>query len=152
MQVRFQRVLPYTPEQLFEVVADVRQYPDFIPYLNSMRVWDVREEGDGKSSFKAEAQVGYGVFRERFATLVGLDRPAGRIEAYLISGPFHRLDNRWAFSPHEQGAAVDFFVDVKLRSKLLQAALDANADRAANKILRGFESRARQLYGATAAA
>ena len=152
MQVRFQRVLPYTPDQLFEVVADVRRYPDFIPYLTTIRTWDQREEGEGRSSFKAEAQVGYAVFRERFATLVGLDRAAGEVEAHLISGPFHKLENRWKFSPHEQGAAVDFFVEVKLRSKLLQVALEANADRAANKILRGFEHRARQLYGATAAA
>ena len=83
---------------------------------------------------------------------MGLDRAAGEVEAYLISGPFHKLENRWKISPHEQGAAVDFFVKVQLKSKLLQAALEANADRAANKILRGFESRARQLYGTTAAA
>ena len=152
MQVRFERILPYTPEQLFDVVADVARYPDFIPYLNSMRVWDRREEGEGRSSFKAEAQVGYGVFRERFGTLVGLDRPACVVEAYLISGPFHKLENRWKFAPHEQGSAVDFFVEVKLKSRLLQAALDANADRAANKILKGFEARARRLYGTPAEA
>ena len=152
MEVRFQRVLPYTPEQLFDVVADVRRYPEFIPYLNSMRVWEEREEGPGYTTLKAEAKVGYGLFRERFGTLVGLDRRAGTIDAHLISGPFRRLENRWRFSPHSQGTEIDFFVGVELKSKLLQAALDANAGRAAGKIVRGFEHRARELYGAPAAA
>ena len=152
MEVRFERLLPYTPEQLFDVAADVSRYPEFIPYLNSMRIWDRRDQGEGRSAFKAEAQVGYGVFRERFSTQVRLDRPGGLVEAQLISGPFHQLENRWRFSPHEQGAAVDFYVGVRLRSKLLQAALDANADRAAGKMVRAFENRARQLYGTPLAA
>jgi coenzyme Q-binding protein COQ10 len=152
VQRSFRHVLPYTPEQLFEVVADVRRYPEFIPYLTSMRVWEEREEGPGYSTFKAEAGVGFSVFREKFGTLVGLDRQRGEIEVHLISGPFHKLENRWRFSPHEQGAAIDFFIDLKLKSRLLQGMVDANADKVTGRIVHGFESRARQLYGAAAAA
>ncbi len=152
MRRSFRRLLPYTPEQLFEVVADVRRYPEFIPYLTSMRVWDEQEEGPGFSTLKAEAGVGFGLFRERFGTLVGLDRPRGEIECHLISGPFHKLENRWRFSPHEQGTAIDFFIELQLKSRLLQGMVEANADKVTGKIVKGFEARARQLYGEAAAA
>lgn len=130
------------------MVADVRRYPEFIPYLNSMRVWEEREEAPGFTTFKAEAQVGFGLFRERFGTLVGANRPRGEIEAHLISGPFHRLENRWRFRQQDQATAIDFFVEVQLKSKILQAMVDANAHKVAHKIVQGFEARARQLYGA----
>jgi coenzyme Q-binding protein COQ10 len=149
VQRRFRQVFPYSPEQLFEVVADVRRYPEFIPYLTSMRVWDEAEEGPGFTSFRAEAGVGFGLFREKFGTLVGLNRPAGEIECHLISGPFHRLENRWRFSPHEQGTSVDFFIDMQLKSRLLQGMVDANADKVTGRIVQGFEARARQLHGET---
>ena len=149
MRREFRHVLPYTPEQLFEVVADVRRYPEFIPYLQSMRVWEEAEEGPGVSTFKAEARIGFGLFRESFGTLVGLNRPAGEIEAHLISGAFHRLENRWKFLLHEQGTAIDFFIDLELKSKLLQSMVNANADKVTGKIVKGFEARARQLYGQT---
>lgn len=147
MQRRFTHVLPYRPEQLFEVVADVRRYPEFIPYLTSMRVWEEREEAPGFTTFKAEAKVGFGLFRERFGTLVGLDRPRGEIAAYLISGPFKRLENRWRFIEHPQGTMIDFFLDMELKSRLLQAMVDANADKVTGKIVAGFEARARELHG-----
>ena len=147
MRRSFRHVLPYTPEQLFEVVADVRRYPEFIPYLTSMRVWDEAEEGPGYSTLKAEAGVGFAMFRERFGTLVGLDRGRGEIECHLISGPFRKLENRWRFSQHEQGTAIDFFIDLQMKSRLLQIAVDANADRATGRIVAGFEARARELYG-----
>lgn len=151
MQRRFTKVFPYTPEQLFEVVADVRRYPEFIPHLTSMRVWEEREEGPGFTSLKAEAGVGFSVFRERFGTLVGLDRGRGEIECHLISGPFHKLENRWRFSSHDQGSSIDFFIELRMKSRLLQAMVDANADKVTGRIVRGFEARAEQLYGAAAA-
>jgi coenzyme Q-binding protein COQ10 len=147
----FSRLLPYRPEQLFHVVTDVRCYPDFIPYLGQMRVWDEREEGDARC-FKAEAVIGYGPFRERFATTVHADAKAWAVEARLLSGPFNRLENRWRFTPHEQGSVVDFFIDMELRSKLLRGVVEANAGRVTDKIAKSFEARARQLYGTGVAA
>ncbi|MDP8916671.1 MAG: type II toxin-antitoxin system RatA family toxin [Pseudomonadota bacterium] len=148
MRRSFTHVLPYRPEQLFDVVADVRRYPEFIPYLNSMRVWEEREEAPGYRTFKAEAKVGFGLFRESFGTLVGANKPSGEIEAYLISGPFHRLENRWKFHEHPQGTVVDFFIELELKSRLLQSMVDANSDKVTGKIVKGFEARARELYGA----
>jgi coenzyme Q-binding protein COQ10 len=147
----FSRLLPYRPEQLFHVVADVRRYPEFIPYLGGMRVWD-DEEDAGVRRFKAEAVIGYGPFRERFGTTVTADTNVWAVEARLLSGPFNRLENRWRFSPHEQGSVVDFFIDMELRSKLLRGVVEANAGRVTDKIAKSFEARARQLYGTSAAA
>jgi coenzyme Q-binding protein COQ10 len=148
----FTRLMPWRPEQLFDVVRDVRRYPEFIPYLGAMRVWDEQTPEPGVAAFKAEATIGYSIFRERFGTSVRADRNAGSIEATLLSGPFNRLLNRWKFTPHEQGTMVDFFIDMELRSRMLKAVVDANAGRVTDKIARSFEDRARQLYGATAAA
>ena len=152
MRQAFTRLMPWRPEQLFQIVCDVRRYPDFIPYLGAMRVRDEQTPEPGVSTFKAEASIGYSIFRERFGTAVRSDRNAWSIEANLLSGPFNRLVNRWTFIPQEQGTLVDFFIDMELRPKLLKAVVDANAERVTDKIVRSCEARARQLYGASAAA
>ena len=152
MRQSFSRLLPYRPEQLFHIVTDVRRYPDFIPYLGGMRVWDEQEDAPGTRRFKAEAVIGYGPFRERFATTVHADANAWAVEARLLAGPFNRLENRWRFTEHEQGSVVDFFIDMELRSRLLRGVVEANADRVTDRIAKSFEARARQLYGTSAAA
>ena len=152
MRQAFTRLMPWRPEQLFHIVADVRRYPDFIPYLGAMRVWDEQTPEPGLGTFKAEASIGYGLFRERFGTAVRADTRDWSVEASLLSGPFNRLLNRWKFAPQEHGTVVDFYIDMELRPKLLKAVVDANAERVTDKIVRSFEARARQLYGASAAA
>ena len=151
MRQSFSRLLPYRPEQLFHIVTDVRRYPEFIPHLGGMRVWDEQEEGSVRR-FKAEATIRYGPFHERFATVVTADPAAWTVHASLLAGPFNRLENRWRFSPHDQGAVVDFFIDMELRSRLLRGVVEANAARVTDRIARSFEARARQLYGTSAAA
>ena len=149
MRHQLTRVLPYTPEQLFELVGDVQRYPEFVPHLKSIRVWDVRAD-DEVTTLKAEAAVGFAVFNERFATTVKRDRPNLTIEVGLLSGPFRRLENRWAFRPHPEGAEVAFLIDFAFKSRLLDAVLAANFERGVNRIVSGFDARARQLYGAGA--
>jgi coenzyme Q-binding protein COQ10 len=95
--------------------------------------------------------VGFGLLPREFGTLVGLTAD-GRDRCYLISGPFPPAGEPVEFSPHEQGTTVDFFIDLQLKSKLLQGMVDANADKVTGKIVKGFEARARQLYGDQAAA
>ncbi len=82
------RVLPYTPDELFELVGDVRRYPDFVPWISAMRVWNERADGEGVTLLDAEAAVGFSFLRERFATRVRRDRMNRRIEVQLLSGPF----------------------------------------------------------------
>ena len=141
------RVLPYTPEQLFELVGDVERYPDFVPWVTSMRVWNRRDDGAGVTGMDAEAGVGFSFLRERFSTKVRRDEPAREITVSLISGPFKHLMNRWRFSPHPTGTTVDFYIDFEFKSKLLTALLTANFGHAVERLMGCFEDRARALYG-----
>jgi coenzyme Q-binding protein COQ10 len=97
------RTLPYTPEQLFELVADVAKYPEFIPWITHMRVSNERVEPEGIRALDAEAAVGFSFLRERFGTRVRRDPAAHVIDVSLLSGPFRKLENRWRFTSEGPG-------------------------------------------------
>lgn len=141
-----ERVLPYQPEELFRLVGDVRAYPEFIPWITSMRVWNEKEVGEGLRSLDAEAAVGFSFLRERFATRVTLDEAARVVNVGLIRGPFRKLENRWAFQPHAVGTRLVFDIDFDFKSRMLDMVLAANFDRAVAKLIACFESRAMALY------
>ena len=144
---RVTRILPYTPDQLLDLVADVRAYPEFVPWVTSMRVWNEREEGHGVTLLDAEAGVGFAVLREKFSTWVRRDANLNLVEVGLIRGPFKHLKNRWEFHPHPDGARLEFMIDFAFKSRMLDMMLNANFDRAVNALIRCFEARARALYG-----
>lgn len=140
-------MLPYTPEQLFELVGDVEAYPKFVPWITGMRTWNGRVDG-AVSTVDAEAQVGFSFLREKFATRVRRDRNALSIDVSLLYGPFKRLSNGWRFVPEGDVTRVEFVIDFAFKSALLDAMLAANIDKAAGKLIACFEERARQLHGA----
>ncbi len=140
------KVLPYKPEDLFDLVADVESYPEFLPWVTAMRTWNRREQDDGKSSFDAEAAVRFSIIRERFSTRVKLDRCAHRIDTSLLSGPFRRLENHWRFEPADGGSNVEFAIEFEFGTRLLQGLLQANAHRAVARLMAAFEARAAKLY------
>ena len=142
------RVLPYEPRQLFDLVGDVERYPEFVPWVLRLRTWNPRVESEGVSLVDAEAEVGFSFIHERFATRVRRDAPALAIDVDLISGPFRRLQNRWRFEPHPQGALLRFSIDFEFKSRLLDALLAANLQRAVTRLVACFEARAKSLYGA----
>jgi coenzyme Q-binding protein COQ10 len=142
-------VLPYTPEQLFELVGDVEAYPKFVPWITGMRTWNGRIDG-AVSTLDAEAQVGFSFLREKFATRVRRDRGALSIDVSLLYGPFKRLSNGWRFLPEGDATRVEFVIDFAFKSPLLDAMLAANIDKAAGKLIACFEERARQLHGVRA--
>ena len=144
---RVTRILPYTPEQLAALVADVRAYPDFLPWVTGMRTWNPREETADVSLVDAEASVGFSFLKERFSTWVRHDRAAPRVEVGLIRGPFRHLRNVWDFHPVPEGTRLEFLIDFAFRSPLLDAMLQANFDRAVGSLIRRFEARAAELYG-----
>lgn len=148
---RVTRILPYRPEELFALVGGVRAYPEFVPWISSIRVWNERETGPGVTELDAEAQVGFAMIKERFATSVRRDANSKVIEVKLIRGPFKHLRNTWTFLPENTGTKVEFFIDFEFRSKLLDTVLQANFDRAANRLISCFEDRARTLYGSSGA-
>jgi coenzyme Q-binding protein COQ10 len=144
---RVTKILPYQPDQLADLVADVRAYPDFVPWVTSMRTWNRREERPGVCVEDAEAGVGFSFLKERFSTWVRHDRNRPLVEVGLLRGPFHHLRNRWEFFPHPDGTRVEFFIDFAFRSRILDVMLQANFDRAVGKLMHCFEARAAHLYG-----
>ena len=144
---RLTRIVPYKPEQLAELVADVDAYPSFLPWITSMRVWNRRTEPDGARMLDAEAGVGFAMLRERFSTWVRHDRRANVVEVGLIRGPFRHLKNRWEFHPDPKGTRLEFMIDFAFKSRMLDLVLQANFDRAVASLMRRFEERAAKLYG-----
>lgn len=136
------RILPYTPEQLFDLVAAVEHYPEFLPWCRASRILHQDERG-----LTADLVIGYKIFTERFRSEVVLDRPR-RIEVRYLSGPLSHLSNRWEFRPKGRAASeISFEVDFDFRSSLLGAAMEMFFDRAIMKMVAAFETRAAQLYG-----
>ena len=147
MRHRVSRQSPYAPDALFGLVGDVSRYPEFVPWVRSLRTWNARTEADGGAWLAAEVRVASGPVRERCATRVRRDPALRRIDVDLISGPFRRLRNRWDFIPSEGGTRIDFDIDFEFRSRLLEGLLAGNFDRAAGRLLTCFEDRARALFG-----
>jgi coenzyme Q-binding protein COQ10 len=143
---RVVRHLPYTPEQLFELVGGVDRYPEFVPWITTMRVRNAREAGEGITLVDAEAGVGFSFLKERFATRVRRDRGRLEIRVDLLHGPFKRLENVWSFEAQPTGCKVVFEIDFEFKSRLLEALLAANFNRAVEKLIGCFEARAAHLY------
>lgn len=141
-------MLPYTPDQLFALVGDVDRYPEFVPWISSMRTWNARDLGEGCSSLDAEAGVGFSFLRERFATRVRRDAVNRQIDVSLLSGPFRRLTNTWRFLEDEAGTRIEFDIDFQFKSRLLEGLLAVNFHQAVEKLMGCFEARAKALYGA----
>ena len=148
MRHHVSKILPYTPEQLLQLVGDVDAYPEFVPWIGGMRTWNARTLSEGVSSVDAEASVGFSFLKERFATRVRRDAIGKQIDVNLLSGPFKRLINRWRFLDAGHGATrVEFDIDFQFKSRLLDALLTANFATAVEKLMACFEARAAALYG-----
>ena len=135
------QILPYRPEQLFDLVADVAKYPQFLPWCVAARIRSRSER-----ELVADLTIGFGPFRETFASRVTLDRPH-RVKVRYENGPFRYLNNEWDFLAHPQGCEVDFFVDFEFRSRILQAAMGVVFNEAVRRMVNAFHKRARQVYG-----
>lgn len=136
------RILPYTPEQLFDLVIDVEKYPQFLPWCLGCRVRK-REEG----LVVADMIIGFKVFRESFTSRVTHQHPH-RIDVKYTDGPFKYLDNHWIFNRLDDGSTeIDFFVDFEFRSRILQAAIGAVFSEAVRRMIAAFEARAHALHG-----
>ena len=143
------RFLPYTPEQVFDLVADVRSYPRFVPWIEALRV---REDTvtDGRGRLVADMVVGYKMFRETMRSAVDLDRAARTIDVDYVRGPLERLTNNWRFEAAEGGATVDFRIDFAFKSRLMSAAAGQLMERGFLRLVESFEAEAARRYGAPA--
>ena len=141
------RTLPYRPDQMFDLVADIERYPAVLPWCVGCRV--TKREGN---VIWGDLMVGFKVFRESFTSKVTLSRP-GRIDVAYIDGPFRYLDNHWLFQPEHGGRAttIDFYIDFEFRSRALQAVARAAFNEAVRRMVSAFERRAAQIYEDNAA-
>jgi coenzyme Q-binding protein COQ10 len=136
------RVLPYTPEQMYDLVADIEKYPEFLPWCLAARI----RKREGNVVY-ADLIIGFKMIRERFTSRVELN-PPDRINVAYSEGPFSYLNNHWIFSPTETGGClIDFYVDFEFRSKMLQKIIGVLFNEAVRRMVAAFETRARQLYG-----
>jgi coenzyme Q-binding protein COQ10 len=142
--------VPFTPSQMFALVADVERYPEFLPLCEALVVRSRSQEGETQVLI-ADMSVGYGAIRETFTSKVTLD-PVGltvRAQGTKDSrGPFSRLDNRWEFRAAEGGCEVDFAIAYDFKSMMLQMLVGALFERAFRRYTRAFEERAQVIYGA----
>lgn len=138
------RHLPYTPEQMFDLVADVKRYPEFLPWVVAMRV-----RSDTPQETLADMIVGFKGLRETFTSRVRKDRP-GSITVDYIEGPLSHLKNDWRFRAESGGCAVDFCVDFAFRNRVFEMLAGQMFQAALRRMIGAFETRAAALYGAPA--
>lgn len=136
------KFVPYRPDQMFDLVADVGRYPEFLPWCAGARVRHRDER-----LLIAELMIGFKMFRERFTSHVTLERPE-QIHVRYLDGPFRYLTNHWRFLPENGGTLIDFYVDFEFRSRLLQTAIGLVFNEAVRLMVASFERRAARLYGA----
>ena len=136
------RILPYTPQQLFDLVAGIDRYPEFLPWCKGARILELHD-----NIIIADLIIGYKMFQEKFTSEVMLHEPSA-IEVIYKSGPLAHLSNKWKFKPSGNGSCeLSFEVDFDFQSSLLKAAMGMFFDKAILKMVAAFEVRAEELYG-----
>jgi len=139
------RPLPYSAAQMYDLVADIGKYPEFLPWCSGARLRGERQVA-GSRVLEADLIISFKLFRERFTSRVTLHPETGKIEVEYLDGPFKYLVNHWHFIPTESGCIVDFHVDFEFRSKVLQAVIGVVFGEAMRRIVGAFEARAKALY------
>jgi coenzyme Q-binding protein COQ10 len=144
------RRVPFTPRQMYDLVADVEQYPRFLPLCEALTVKKRGREG-GREFMVCEMTVGYHAIRETFTSRVTLDPDALQVHAGSVpeypSGPFRQVENRWSFAPAEGGCDVQFHIAYEFKSLMLQMLVGSLFDRVFRRYTQAFEERARAVYG-----
>lgn len=138
------RILPYSADQMFDLVADIKRYPEFLPWCSAARI--IRDDGE---TVIAELSIGYKMIRERFTSRVSLDRKNRVIQVSYISGPLKALRNEWRFTPEKKKqCTVDFFVQFEFSNPIFTGLMNMFFDVAFRQMVGAFEKRAAEIYGA----
>lgn len=135
-----QRVLPYPQEFLFDIIADVGSYPEFLPWCTATRIYKKSTSG-----FMADVVIGFKMFHESWTSEVAL-WPHERITSRYIKGPMKQLYNEWNFTPHAEGTLVDLLVEYEFQNPLMQKILGGFMNEFSEKMINAFEHRAKDLY------
>ena len=146
---REHRVLPYTAQEIYDLVADVARYPEFLPWTAAARIRSRTQRPDGSELLEADLVISFKVFRERFGSRVTLWPADMRIATEYLAGPFRHMRSNWSIRDTAGGGSVvDFFVDFEFRNVILQGIIGVVFDEAMRRVVRAFEARAAALYGA----
>ncbi|PCI00285.1 MAG: ubiquinone-binding protein [Alphaproteobacteria bacterium] len=138
-----QKHLPYTVEQMFDLVADIEKYHEFLPWCVACR-----KTKDKGGVIEADLIIGYKMIREKFKSRIILDRPE-EIRVEYLDGPMKSLSNQWAFIRNSDNTCtIDFYVDIDLTNSMLQGVMNMFFEKAVTKMVGAFEDRAKELYGA----
>lgn len=137
-----QENVPYTPKQLYDLVIDIEQYPDFIPWCRAARI--ISRNSD---SYLGELVIAFKHIRESYVSRVTGDEERMTINVEMERGPFHHLTNVWEFTETEQGCLIDFKIDFAFKHKILEKIIGTLFSRATRKMVDAFKSRADELYG-----
>jgi len=137
---------------MFDLVADMEQYPKFVPLCQSLSVRRRGEDGQGRPIVLSDMSIGYKSIRERFSTRVTLDRPKLKILVEYVDGPFSHLENVWSFKPEGEdpmspACKVEFFIDYTFKSRMLAVIMGAMFDTAFRRFADAFVARADEIYG-----
>ena len=146
---RDERRVRHWAEQMFDLVADVERYPEFVPLCKSLKVRSRKADDDGREMLIAGMTVGYKLIRETFTSRVTLDKPGLKVRVEYIDGPFSHLENIWTFKDETEGegSRVCFFIDYDFKSRTLGALMGSMFEVAFRKFARAFEQRADAIYG-----
>jgi coenzyme Q-binding protein COQ10 len=145
-QFETRRLVKHSPDRMYDLVADVEKYPEFLPLCDGLTVRS-KKERDGKTLLVADMTVGYKAIRETFTTQVLLKPEERAIDVKYLDGPFRYLDNRWRFEPTDGGGcSVYFFIDYQFKNRLLGALMGSMFDRAFRMFAEAFEARADRIY------
>ena len=139
------RILPYSAKQMYDLVADIEKYPDFLPWCAAARV-SSRIPSDQDLILEADLVISFKVFREKFGSRVILSENAGKISTEYIDGPFKFMKSSWIFQDIKDGCEIKFFVDFELRNLVLQRIIGVVFNEAMQRVVRSFEKRAHTLY------
>ncbi len=146
------RRVQHRAEQMFNLVADVERYPEFVPLCQSLKIRQRTPKPDGTELVLADMTVSFKLVRETFTSQITLDRPNLKILVEYLKGPFSSLENRWIFEPRGEGACdVGFFIAYEFRSRMLAMLMGTMFDAAFQRFAAAFEKRADQVYGKRAA-
>jgi coenzyme Q-binding protein COQ10 len=137
----------HTAGEMFDLVADVERYPEFVPLCRALRVRQRKSAADGVEVLVADMTVAYKLISETFTSRVTLDRPNLRILVEYLDGPFRRLENRWTFLPAVEGSCdVEFFISYEFKSRMLAVLMGSMFDLAFRRFATAFEKRADLVY------
>ena len=149
---RTSRSVAHSASDMFDLVADVEQYPQFLPLCTGLKIRKRGETPEGLPQLTADMEVGYKAIREKFTSRVTLDRPNLQILVEYVDGPFSHMQNTWTFAPAQSGqvagCTIEFFIDYAFKNRLLGLLMGSMFDTAFRRFTAAFEKRADAVYGA----